>query len=144
MLINTFWQIKNILNFFLTIFGQFDIFDNFEKNDIFWQILIFFYFENCWKFRQFFTFFDKFGKFYNPGDLWHLRHRLQFLQLWTWIHDNLCYLTIKSDCTAFAILAMFCICIIVSICSCIFLFLWKWWKSSLPLFCIFVFLWKWR
>ena len=30
-------------------------------------------------------------------DLWHLRHWLQFLQLRTWIHDNLCYLTIKSD-----------------------------------------------
>ena len=33
----------------------------------------------------------------NPGDLWHLRHWLQFWQLRTWIHDNLCYLTIKSD-----------------------------------------------
>ena len=48
----------------------------------------------------------------NFGDLWHLRHWLQFLQSRTWIHDNLCYLTIKSDSvlewqwTAFAILAM--------------------------------------
>ena len=33
----------------------------------------------------------------NPADLWHLRHWLQFWQLRTWIHDNLCYLTIKSD-----------------------------------------------
>ena len=33
----------------------------------------------------------------NPGDLWHLRHWLQFWQLRTWIHENLCYLTIKSD-----------------------------------------------
>ena len=33
----------------------------------------------------------------NPRDLWHLRHWLQFRQLRTWIHDNLCYLTIKSD-----------------------------------------------
>ena len=33
----------------------------------------------------------------NPADLWQLRHWLQFLQLRTWIHDNLCYLTIKSD-----------------------------------------------
>ena len=30
-------------------------------------------------------------------DLWHLRHLLQLRQLRTWIHDNLCYLTIKSD-----------------------------------------------
>ena len=34
---------------------------------------------------------------HNPIDLWHLRHWLQFWQLRTWIHDNLCYLTIKSD-----------------------------------------------
>ena len=33
----------------------------------------------------------------NPADLWQLRHWLQFLQLRIWIHDNLCYLTIKSD-----------------------------------------------
>ena len=33
----------------------------------------------------------------NPGDLWHLRHWLQFLQLRTWIHDNHCYLTINCD-----------------------------------------------
>ena len=31
------------------------------------------------------------------GDLWHLRHWLQFWKLRTWIHDNLCDLTIKSD-----------------------------------------------
>ena len=30
-------------------------------------------------------------------DMWHLRHWLQLRQLRTWIHDNLCYLTIKSD-----------------------------------------------
>ena len=33
----------------------------------------------------------------NPRDLWQLRHWLQFLQLRTWTHDNLYYLTIKSD-----------------------------------------------
>ena len=33
----------------------------------------------------------------NPRDLWHLRHWLQFRQLRTWIHDNLCCVTIKSD-----------------------------------------------
>ena len=32
-----------------------------------------------------------------PSDLWHLRHWLHFWQLRTWILDNLCYLTIKSD-----------------------------------------------
>ena len=30
-------------------------------------------------------------------DLWHLRHWLQYWQLRTWIHDNLCYLTINCD-----------------------------------------------
>ena len=33
----------------------------------------------------------------NHADLWQFRHWLQFWQLRTWIHDNLCYLTIKSD-----------------------------------------------
>ena len=33
----------------------------------------------------------------NHSDLWHLRHWLQSWQLRTRIHDNLCYLTIKSD-----------------------------------------------
>ena len=33
----------------------------------------------------------------DPSDLWHLRHWLHSWQLKTWIHDNLCYLTIKSD-----------------------------------------------
>ena len=33
----------------------------------------------------------------NFGDLWHLRHWLQFWQLRTWICENNCYLTIKSD-----------------------------------------------
>ena len=31
------------------------------------------------------------------SDLWYLRHWLQFWQLRTWIHVNLCYMTIKSD-----------------------------------------------
>ena len=30
-------------------------------------------------------------------DLWHLRHWLQYWKLRTWIHDNLCYLTINFD-----------------------------------------------
>ena len=29
--------------------------------------------------------------------MWHLRHWLQFWQLRTWIHDNLCYLTFNCD-----------------------------------------------
>ena len=29
--------------------------------------------------------------------LWHLRHWLQYRQLRTWIHDNLCYQTINCD-----------------------------------------------
>ena len=33
----------------------------------------------------------------DPRELWDLRHWLQFWQLRTWIHDNLCYLRIKSD-----------------------------------------------
>ena len=33
----------------------------------------------------------------DPRDLWDLRHWLQFWQLRTWFHDNLCYQTIKSD-----------------------------------------------
>ena len=33
----------------------------------------------------------------NPRDLWHLKHWLQFWQLRTWIHDNLCDLTINCD-----------------------------------------------
>ena len=48
------------------------------------------------------TIFDSFDNFdhndkYNPIDLWHDRHWLHFWQLRTWIHDNLCYLTIKSN-----------------------------------------------
>ena len=49
----------------------------------------------------FFTTLKIFDNFYNwkdnPGDLWHLRHWLQFWQLRPKIHDNLCYLIIKSD-----------------------------------------------
>ena len=61
--------------------------------DNFWQILTiddnFHNLDNC------FCHFDNWK--YNPGDLWNLRHWLQFWQLRTWIHDNLCYLTINCD-----------------------------------------------
>ena len=33
----------------------------------------------------------------NPWDLWYLRHWLQFWQVRTRIHDNLCYQTINCD-----------------------------------------------
>ena len=33
----------------------------------------------------------------NFAMLWHLRHWLQYRQSRTWIHDNLCYLTINCD-----------------------------------------------
>ena len=38
-----------------------------------------------------------FSIFFSTCDLWHLRHWLQYWQLRTWIHDNLCYLTINCD-----------------------------------------------
>ena len=56
----------------------------------FWQCLtnwMFWHFDN----------FDNLLPFEDAWDLWHLRHWLQFWQLRTWIHDNLCDLTIKSD-----------------------------------------------
>ena len=39
----------------------------------------------------------RWSNFDNPNDLWHLTHWLQFWWLNYWIHNNLCYLTIKSD-----------------------------------------------
>ena len=57
-----------------------------------------------------------------------MRHWLQFWQLRTWIHDNLCYLTIKSDsgqhlqflrCLIFCILYLYCIFWTYLYCICI-------------------------
>ena len=61
-----------------------------------------------WIFLQFFTIFDNFDHINkdNPSDLWYLRHTLQFGQFRSWMHDNLCYLTIKGE-AAFAIFGMF-------------------------------------
>ena len=56
--------------------------DNFDN---FWQL---------WQFQTTVTISDNFDK---SRELWLLRHWLQFWQLRTWILDNLCYLTIKSD-----------------------------------------------
>ena len=78
-----FWQ-------FLTILTILTISDNFYNCQFFWIFLT--TSDNCDSLDN----FDPNDKD-NPSDLWHLRHRLQFWQLRTWIHDNLCYLTIKSD-----------------------------------------------
>ena len=75
-----FWQLKRQfwrLVIFETLITILTIDDNFHNSD------------NC------FCHFDNWKD--NPGDLWHLRHWLQFWQLRTWIHDNLCYLTINCD-----------------------------------------------
>ena len=90
------WQfltIFNNLNNFLTILTIFYNFDNF-----------YFYFTIFDNFSQLttiftiqtiaFAIFDNWKD--NPGDLWNLR-RWQFSQLRTWIHNNLCYLTINCD-----------------------------------------------
>ena len=84
--LNNFWQFWQLL----TILTIFTIFDNFN---IFFTILTiddnFYNLDNC------FCHFDNWND--NHEDLWYLRHWLQFWQLRTWIHDNLTYLTIKSD-----------------------------------------------
>ena len=97
----TCWQIW-------TIFDNLDNFDNFGQFWQFWKLLtiltILTIFDNYDNFIDILTFFDNVDIFYhcdndnrNPGDLLPLRHWLQFWQLRTWIHDNLCDLTIKSD-----------------------------------------------
>ena len=55
-------------------------------------------------------------------DLWHLRHWLQYWQLRTWIHDNLCYLTINWDTGQHS---QFLRCFIVFIACLSFVFIWK-------------------
>ena len=92
---------ENLYNFweFLKFLKIFTFFYNFEN---FWQSLQFLSiltsFDNCRQFRQIIQLLLPFDNWKdNPGDLWHLRHWLQFWQLRTWIHGNLCYLTIKSD-----------------------------------------------
>ena len=78
-----FWQFWPFLTI-LTIFKTFDNLDNFY---IFWQF---------WQFRQLLLPFWQLKR-----QSWRLvtleRHWLQFWQLRTWIHDNLCYLTINCD-----------------------------------------------
>ena len=48
-------------------------------------------------FFHFLNFFSTFFNLYSTCDLWHLRHQLQYWQLRTWNHDNLCSLTINCD-----------------------------------------------
>ena len=86
-----FWQFSTILTIFWQFFTNFDNFYFFYKFDFFLQFLTiddnFHNSDNC------FCHFDNWKD--NPGDLWHLRHWLQFWQLRTRIHDNLCYPTIN-------------------------------------------------
>ena len=89
-IVDKFWQVWPFLQFMTIV-------DNLHNFWQLWTILtiqtiqIFFY-----NFYNRFHHFDVWRK-ENPGHLWHLRHWLKFRQLRTWIHDNLCYLTIKSD-----------------------------------------------
>ena len=87
--LNNFWQFWHIL----TILTIFTIFCNFDKFKFLLQFLTigdnFHNSDNC------FCHFDNWKD--NPGDLWHLRHWLQFWQLRTWIHDIFCYMTINCD-----------------------------------------------
>ena len=96
-----------------------------QNNKQFWVFLFFLavqtrfsQFQQCWQFLTVLTVFDNIEIFLlltilkiliiltncdnldqndNPSDLWHLRHWLQFWQSRTWIHNNLFYLTIRSD-----------------------------------------------
>ena len=85
----TFLTIFNNLNNFWQFWQFFAILDIFYNLTIFDNFNIFLQFCFC------FCYFDNWKD--NPGDLWHLRHWLQFWQLRTWIHDNLWYLTINCD-----------------------------------------------
>ena len=109
--------VENFDNFqlFLRILTILTIFDNF---DFFWQFS---------KMLKFFANVDNSKD--NPGDLWYLRQWLQFWQLITWIHDNLCCLTIikEQHWTAFAILAMFYLNPTFCIPTC--MFPWSWTES---------------
>ena len=69
---------------------------------------------------------DNFWQFWkdSPGDLWHLRHWLQFWQLRTWMHDNLWYLTINCD-TGQHLQSLRCFFDFLQ------LWVWAWWQSWL-------------
>ena len=90
--LKTFWFSKK--TDFLNIFRfseKFQIFRKISELEIIFRLLDFsqLFFNLFSTFSQFFSFI-----FFN---LWHLRLWLQYWQLRTWNHDNLCYLTINCD-----------------------------------------------
>ena len=61
-------------------------------DDNFWWKFLMTILDNFGNFWQFFIIFDNWDNFWqfwkdSPGDLWHLRHWLQFWRLRTWIHE---------------------------------------------------------
>ena len=73
----------------LTIMTILTVFDHFGNIDQFWLIFTMLKILDKDQYKDI--------KKDNPRDLWHLRHWLQFCQLRTWNHDNLCDPTFKSD-----------------------------------------------
>ena len=105
-----FWNLSGtfsgtFLELFWNLFGIFkELFWSFSGT--FFGTFLELFLEHLWNFfgtsLEFFGFsldllWNKYNDKDNPRYLWHLGHWLQFWQLITWIHDNLCYLTIKSD-----------------------------------------------
>ena len=65
-----------------------------------WHVVIFVVEDSilCWVSIRPYNCFYNFDNWKdNPGDLWHLRYWLKCWQFRTWIRDNLCCLTFKSD-----------------------------------------------
>ena len=98
------WPLRHWWQFLMTIFD-----DNFRWqflmtifDDIFWWQLLMTIFDDNFLWQFFMTTF--YGNFYDNfyenfswqffmtifDDLWYLRHWLQYWQLRTWFHDNLC------------------------------------------------------
>ena len=103
-LISDHWSLSRFCFWHPKRFVTFETFD--QSDDDTWSDQYFDNFDNLWNILEVFIFlqfwqlwiFDNFDNSENnPGDLWHLRIWLQFWQLRTWIFDNICYLTIKSD-----------------------------------------------
>ena len=88
MIWSTIWFFYDLTNY-LICFYNFDHFNHFWQ---FWQLWQFWQFWQQKRQQQQHRQWQRQSK-----DLWHLRHWLQFWQLRTWIHDNLCYLTINCD-----------------------------------------------
>ena len=62
-------------------------------DNFWWQFLMTNFDDNFW-WHFLMTIFDD---LFSTCDFWYLRHWLQYWQLRTWFHDNLCYLTINCD-----------------------------------------------